>query len=181
MPVRVAMWLPLVVLVGLCLVFFVSLEFNPRNELPSPLIDKPLPWIEVADLTTDELVDWQDLPDEAFLINVWATWCFPCREEHPVLVAMAAEGVPIVGLNYKDSTPKAINWLNSMGDSYRLNLVDPDGVYGIELGVYGVPATYFVDQNRRIRYVHIGPINKSQWERQLRPIYESIQNVETNA
>lgn len=175
------MWLPLLVLLGLCLVFFVSLKFEPRNELPSPLIDKPLPWLDSTNLLTGELTKQEDLPSEPFLINVWATWCFPCREEHPVLLAMAAEGVEIVGLNYKDENDKAIDWLNSMGDAYRLNLVDPQGSYGIELGVYGVPATYFVDvkdAEKTIRYKHIGPITEQQWENQLRSIYQSLLDEE---
>lgn len=176
-----ALWLPLVAFVGLCLVFFASLEFSPRGELPSPLIDKPLPPLSLPDLQTATVRTSDDLPEEAFLLNVWATWCFPCREEHPVLMDIATEGVAIVGLNYKDDDSKAIDWLNSIGDPYRLNLVDREGVFGVDIGVYGVPATYLIDRDRTIRYKHIGPISSSQWTQQLRPILRSIQGVDDHA
>lgn len=174
-PLRAALWLPLVALAGLCLVFFQSLEFSPRNVLPSALIDKPMPAFSLPDLFSDSLVTSAELPAEAFLVNVWATWCFPCREEHPILMDIAATGVPIVGLNYQDEDQKARNWLQSIGDPYLLNLVDRDGDYGVELGVYGVPATYFVDGTGLIRYKHIGPISASQWQNELSEIFASLQ------
>ena len=175
-PLRLALWLPLVAFVGLCLVFYASLEFSPRNELPSPLIDRPLPSFSLPDLATEVVRTPVDLPQDLFLLNVWATWCFPCREEHPVLMGMANDGIAIVGLNYKDEDEKAMRWLHSIGDPYRLNLVDRDGTYGVDLGVYGVPATYVVDHNQTIRYKHIGPISERQWEDQIKPIVMSLQS-----
>lgn len=177
-PLRMALWLPLVAFVGLCVVFFASLGFSPRSELPSPLIDKPVPSFSLPELQAVTTRTTEDLPEEAFLLNVWATWCFPCREEHPVLMDIAAEGIAIVGLNYKDDDEKAMDWLNSIGDPYRLNLVDRDGVFGVDIGVYGVPATYLIDRDRTIRYKHIGPISGPQWKQKLRPIFRSIQDVD---
>ncbi|MCY4095500.1 MAG: DsbE family thiol:disulfide interchange protein [Gammaproteobacteria bacterium] len=177
-PLRMALWLPLVAFIGLCAVFFASLEFSPRAELPSPLIDRPLPTFSLPELHTASVRTTVDLPDGPFLLNVWATWCFPCREEHPVLMDIASEGFAIVGLNYKDDDPKAIEWLNNIGDPYRLNLVDRNGDFGIDLGVYGVPATYLIDSERTIRYKHIGPISSSHWREQLAPILRSLQRVD---
>ena len=172
------MWLPLIAFVGLSVVFFASLEFSPRTELPSPLIDKPVPTFSLPELHGGLSKSPDDLPNEAFLLNVWATWCFPCREEHPVLVGIAAEGIAIVGLNYKDDDSKAVEWLNSIGNPYQLNLVDRDGGFGVNLGVYGVPATYLIDSERTIRYKHIGPISSSQWSRKLAPIFRSLQGID---
>ncbi len=180
-PLRMALWLPLVAFVGLCIVFFASLEFSPRSELPSPLIDRPVPTFSLPELQSVSVMTSDDLPEEAFLLNVWATWCFPCREEHPVLMDIAAEGIAIVGLSYKDDDSKAIDWLNSIGDPYRLNLVDRDGEFGVDLGVYGVPATYLIDSERTIRYKHIGPISSSQWRQKLAPIFKSLQAVDEHA
>ncbi|MCY3858687.1 MAG: DsbE family thiol:disulfide interchange protein [Gammaproteobacteria bacterium] len=174
-PLRMALWLPLIAFIGLCVVFFASLKFSPRTELPSPLIDRPIPTFSLPELRTAAVRTSADLPEEAFLLNVWATWCFPCREEHPVLMDIAADGIPIVGLNYKDDDSKAIEWLNSIGDPYRLNLVDREGDFGIDLGVYGVPATYLIDSARTIRYKHIGPISRVQWREELAPILRSLQ------
>ena len=176
-----ALWLPLIAFAGLSIVFFASLKFSPRAELPSALINKPVPEFSLPELQSGLLISSAGLPEEAFLLNVWATWCFPCREEHPVLVDIAAEGIAIVGLNYKDDDAKALAWLNSIGDPYRLNLVDRDGTYGVNLGVYGVPATYLIDRERTIRYKHIGPISSAQWRQQLEPMFKSLQDNGDNA
>ncbi len=180
-PLRMAMWLPLAVFAGLCFVFFVSLDFSPRQNLPSPLIDHHLPTFALPELRSGSMQTQEDLPREAFLLNVWATWCFPCREEHPILMDIFAEDIAIVGLNYKDDAPKASAWLDALGDPYRLNLVDSLGTYGLELGVYGVPATYLVDASRVIRYKHIGPISEAQWRQELSPLFHSLQQVSPDA
>ena len=175
------MWLPLVVLAGLCIVFVASLEFSPRNVLPSALLDKPFPTFSTTQLSREGEVTNASLPDQAFLLNVWATWCFPCREEHPVLMDMANDGVLLVGLNYKDEDEKARSWLNSIGDPYVLNLVDKQGAIGVDLGVYGVPATYFVDSTGMIRYKHVGPISSAQWRNELSLIFATIEDAEDSA
>lgn len=94
---------------------------------------------------------------------------------------IAAEGIVIVGLNYKDDDLKAIEWLNSIGDPYQLNLVDRDGNFGLELGVYGVPATYLIDSERTIRYKHIGPISSTQWREKLAPLLRSLYLTDEHA
>ena len=180
-PLRAALWLPLVALVGLCIVFFQSLGFSPRNVLPSAMLAKPLPEFSLPELSSGIQATHLDMPKEAFLLNVWATWCFPCREEHPVLMSIAESGINIVGLNYKDEDAKAVTWLNTIGDPYQLNLVDRTGDYGVELGVYGVPATYIVDQNGVIRYKHIGPITDEDWEQKLSDIFLSLAKKQARA
>lgn len=96
-------------------------------------------------------------------------------------MAIAEEGIVIVGLNYKDEDSKAIDWLNSIGDPYQLNLVDREGDFGVNLGVYGVPATYLIDAERTIRYKHIGPISSVQWRQKLKPIFRSLQGLDDHA
>ena len=94
---------------------------------------------------------------------------------------IAAEGIVIVGLNYKDEDLNAVDWLNNIGDPYRLNLIDSEGDFGLDLGVYGVPATYLIDSERTIRYKHIGPISSAQWREKLAPIFRSLQQVDEHA
>ena len=109
------------------------------------------------------------------LFNVWATWCPTCRAEHEFLNELAAQGIPIVGLNYKDdSRGKAMDWLNTLGDPYIVNLYDPEGKVAFEFGVYGAPETYFIDADGRVRYRHVGDVNPRNWENQLKAIYQQM-------
>ena len=159
----------------LAIILVRSLDFEPRNELPSALINQPFPTFELPMLGNSEVATNAELPNELFLFNVWATWCFPCREEHPVLLAMKEDGYAVVGLNYKDDDEKALSWLSSYGDPFEMTLVDQLGSLGIDLGVYGVPSTFVVDKAGQIRYKHVGPITMTQWDRDLKPIVQSIQ------
>ena len=115
------------------------------------------------------------LKGKPILLNVWATWCPTCRAEHEFLNQLASEGIPIVGLNYKDdSRGKAVNWLNTLGDPYTINLFDPEGEVAFEFGVYGAPETYFIDEQGVIRYRHVGDVNARNWQSTLKPIYEQL-------
>jgi cytochrome c biogenesis protein CcmG/thiol:disulfide interchange protein DsbE len=97
---------------------------------------------------------------QVFLLNVWASWCVSCRQEHPLLVQMKRQGVvPVVGLNYKDTRGDALEWLREGGNPYTANVMDADGRIGIEYGVYGTPETFLIDREGVIRYKHIGPMN----------------------
>jgi cytochrome c biogenesis protein CcmG/thiol:disulfide interchange protein DsbE len=150
-------------LIGLMLAYALakleSGEYAPRY-IPSPLVGKPLPAFALPTLADPERrVGPADLRGRPFLLNVWASWCVACRDEHPVLVEMARRhGVPIIGLNYKDARGDALAWLERFENPYELSLVDRDGRIGIELGVYGVPETFLIDAEGTIRYKHIGPI-----------------------
>jgi len=105
------------------------------------------------------------------LLNVWATWCVGCREEHPLLLRIAREtGIPIYGINYKDDREAALRWLERLGDPYVASGFDGDGRVGIDLGVYGLPETFVVDERGMIAYKHIGPITPAAWQEKIAPV-----------
>jgi cytochrome c biogenesis protein CcmG/thiol:disulfide interchange protein DsbE len=111
-----------------------------------------------------------------WLLNVWASWCAPCREEHPLLVALAREqSVPLVGLNYKDDPRNAQEWLRKLGDPYHLSVSDRDGLVGIDYGVYGVPETFLIDQAGVVRFKHVGPLTRQVWAEHLLPLIRQLQ------
>lgn len=155
----------LVVLLG------IGLTLNPRR-VPSPLINKAVPAFELATvLDPEQRFSQADLRGRVSLLNVWATWCVPCRDEHPVLVGIARRGETVIyGLNYKDDRDKATAWLQALGDPYETSGFDPTGRAGIDLGVYGVPETFVIDAEGTIVYKHIGPVDDKIWREQLFPI-----------
>jgi cytochrome c biogenesis protein CcmG/thiol:disulfide interchange protein DsbE len=108
------------------------------------------------------------------LLNVWATWCPTCYGEHTYLKQLAGQGIYIVGMNYKDERAKAINWLAELGNPYQINLYDPDGMLGLDLGVYGAPETFFIDSQGIIRYRHVGDVNPEVWASTLKPIFDAM-------
>jgi periplasmic protein thiol:disulfide oxidoreductases, DsbE subfamily len=145
--------------------FFVAqmLVGRPPSEIPSPLIGKPIPAFSLPTLKDEsKIVTEKDFSGQVWLLNVWASWCVSCRAEHPVLVENAEKiGVPIIGLNYKEKgKADGIAWLERYGDPYPFSIVDADGRFGIDLGVYGVPETFLIDKKGIIQYKHTGPINE---------------------
>lgn len=138
-----------------------GLKLNPR-EVPSPLVDKPAPQFRLTTLAApDATLGLDDMRGKVWLLNVWASWCVSCRQEHPILMELAREKVvPLIGLNYKDTRPEAVGWLQEHGDPYVASVVDADGRVGIDYGVYGVPETFLIDQNGVVRYKHIGPVTR---------------------
>ena len=123
------------------------------------------------------LLDYQirlDLARGVVLVNVWATWCFACRVEHPWLNSLAKEGVVIVGLNYKDHRKLAQDWLQERGDPYQFSIFDPRGVLGIDLGVYGAPETYLVDAEGIIRHRRVGVVDERVWNEEFRDLYQQL-------
>lgn len=149
--------LPLAAFLALAVLLGVGLQLNPR-EVPSPLVGKPAPDFKLPQLHNAAATFSQaDMRGKVWLLNVWASWCASCREEHPVLVQLAKSGtVPIVGLNYKDKREDGIAWLERFGDPYVLSAFDERGRVGIDYGVYGVPETYVIDKKGVIRYKRIG-------------------------
>jgi len=105
-------------------------------------------------------------------LSVWATWCAACRVEHPHLNRLAEQGVPIVGLNYKDERDKAVEWLAERGDPYTQVIYDPEGSLGFDLGVYGAPETYLIDAKGIVRHRHVGVVDQDVWESDFEPLYE---------
>ena len=167
--------LPLGILVVLVGFLAAGLTLNPR-EVPSPLIGKPAPAFELPVLNQpDKRFVPTDMRGKVWLLNVWASWCVACRDEHPLLVALSKRGVmPILGLNYKDKGDEATAWLKQFGDPYDLSVVDADGRIGIDYGVYGVPETYLIDAEGVIRYKRIGPLTAAILEENLLPLARTL-------
>lgn len=168
--------LPLVVFVVLVGFLAVGLRLNPR-EVPSPLIGKPVPSFRLPQLHAgDKSFSAEDMRGKVWLLNVWASWCMSCREEHPVLLDLDKQKrIPIVGLNYKDDRTAAIAWLTRHGgDPYLVSAVDADGRVGIDFGVYGVPETFLIDKGGVIRYKHIGPVTPEALKSKILPLAEEL-------
>lgn len=163
--------IPLAVFVLLVGFLAVGLKLNPR-EVPSPLVGKAAPAFELPVLSQpDKRFVPGDMRGKVWLLNVWASWCVSCRDEHPVLVQLSKKGVlPILGLNYKDKGDEAQRWLKQFGDPYQLSVVDADGRIGIDYGVYGVPETYLIDAEGVIRYKQIGPLTQAILEQKVLPL-----------
>jgi cytochrome c biogenesis protein CcmG/thiol:disulfide interchange protein DsbE len=174
---------PLAVFGVLVAFFYVGLHLNPR-EVPSPFINKSAP-----DFKLSQLNDFQaqfspkDNLGKVWMLNVWASWCVACRQEHPLLVQMSKTGtVPIYGLNYKDQPDDAKRWLAQFGDPYKFSLVDFDGRVGIDYGVYGVPETFVVDKQGVIRHKVIGPVTPKILSECLSPLTQLLNaDVATDA
>ena len=159
---------------ALVILLAVGLKRDPR-EVPSPLIGKPAPAFELPRLAGSERFSPAEMRGKVWLLNVWASWCVTCRDEHPVLVDFArTKRVPLVGLNYKDQNDDALKWLSRFGDPYQFSVVDGDGRIGIDYGVYGVPETYLIDAEGVIRYKQIGPITPAVLEQKILPLANSL-------
>lgn len=174
---RIALFLlPLAAFIGLSVFLFKGLWLNPR-EVPSPLIGKPAPVFERPLLHRGDVqFSSKDLLGQVWIFNVWASWCGPCRQEHPLFNDLAAQKlVPIVGMNYKDQPGNALKWLNELGDPYKLTVVDADGRLGIDFGVYGVPETFVIDKQGVIRHKHIGPVTPEAMQKKIIPLVRELQ------
>ena len=168
--------LPLGLFAVLVVFLGIGLTLNPR-EVPSPLIDKPVPAFRLAQLEQPGLeFSQRDMLGQVWLLNVWASWCVSCRDEHPMLVELARKRiVPVVGLNYKDKPPEAKAWLKQFGDPYVLSVSDVEGRVGIDFGVYGVPETFVIDRTGVIRYKQIGPLTPESLEKHILPLVRRLQ------
>ena len=163
--------LPLGIFVLLIFLLGIGLSLNPR-EVPSPLIGKPAPAFQLPQLHDPaKTFSPKELQGKVWVLNVWASWCVACRDEHPVLTALARSGIaPVYGLNYKDKRDEAIEWLRRYGDPYQASLFDADGRVGIDYGVYGVPETYVIDKQGVIRYKRIGPVTPDIVKQKIVPL-----------
>jgi len=149
---------------------------NDPTVLPSALIDQPAPQMKLEPLRTDlPGLDVQALKGQVVLVNIFASWCPPCQVEHPVLMKLMREkAVPIYGINYKDKPEDAKAWLQRLGNPYTGIGVDPLGRNAIEWGSYGVPETYVIDKQGRIRHRFVGPVTEDAWQDTLLPIVKSL-------
>jgi len=168
--------LPLLVFVLLAGFLAVGLKRDPR-EVPSPLIDKPAPAFSLPQLDApDQQVSPKDLLGQVWLLNVWASWCVACRQEHPLLVEVSKAGqVKLYGLNYKDKREDALGWLQQFGNPYLKSMSDTEGLVGIDYGVYGVPETFVIDKQGVIRYKQIGPVTPEALRDTLLPLVAKLE------
>jgi cytochrome c biogenesis protein CcmG/thiol:disulfide interchange protein DsbE len=167
--------LPLSIFLLIAVLLGIGLFMDPKL-VPSPLIGKPVPEFSLQPVQGRKSgLAREDLIGEVSMVNVFASWCVACRQEHPLLLELSRQGVvPIHGLNYKDKPQEAADWLDSLGDPYTRTGADIDGRVGIDWGVYGVPETFIVDKSGRIAYKHIGPIAIKDWEETLKPLIDNL-------
>lgn len=176
---RLKFFVPVVGFFILAVLLWRGLYLNP-SELPSVLIDKDLPDFQLRDVYDNQLVGKNDLPEGIFLLNVWGSYCLPCLVEHPTLMRLAEnEIIPVVGINYKDEQGAALDWLETNGDPFAFSIMDPDGRFGIDLGVYGAPETFLIDSNGVIRYRHVSVIDEQAWEEIFAPAIAEIKREES--
>ncbi len=169
--------LPLGLFIVLAVFLAIGLNRDPR-EVPSPLIGKPAPAFALAQLDRPEqTIRRDDMLGRVWLLNVWASWCVACREEHPFLVEYSRlKEVPIYGLNYKDERADGLGWLERFGNPYTASLYDRDGKVGIDYGVYGVPETFVIDKAGVIRFKQIGPVTPEVLRDKIQPLVKELNN-----
>lgn len=167
---------PAVIFAALIGLFYVGLQKDPQL-LPSALLDKPAPTFNVAQLhKANETFSPDSMKGKVWLLNVWASWCAACRSEHPLFMQLSRSGnFPLYGLNYKDQRADAQQWLRQLGDPYVLSAWDVEGNVGIDYGVYGVPETFLIDKEGVIRYKHVGPVSRKDWEEILLPKMKELE------
>ncbi len=192
--------IPLALFAGMAVFLGMGLGLNPR-EVPSPLIGKPAPAFALpllADSTStvtgtgtgtnlgtspgngtgpaaSQTLRRDDLLGTVWMLNVWASWCAPCREEHPLVIDIARRKLaPVYGLNYKDDPTAAGQWLRQLGNPYTAILVDADGRAGIDFGVYGVPETFIIDRQGIVRFKHVGPLNPDVVRDKIEPLLRTL-------
>ena len=176
---RLLLFIPLVLFIILGVFLWKGLSIDPR-ELPSALLDKPFPEFNLPALQQPERkLTKQDFMGQPVLVNVWATWCPSCRQEHEQLLAIAeTASIPIIGLNYKDDRTGARTWLQQLGNPYQFNIFDEEGMLGLDLGVYGAPETYLLDAQGIIRHRHVGVVTAEAWQEMQTIIkgWDSVKN-----
>ena len=179
--------LPVAMFIGLAIMFAFALFSGDPSKLPSALIGRPAPQVDFAPLeglqrsgqpvpgfTAKELAS-----GEVHLVNFWASWCIPCVQEHPVLIELAKKtGIPIMGVNYKDSTGDARRFIGRYGNPFKAVGVDPQGRGAIEWGVYGMPESFLVSGDGRILYKHVGPITLASMAENIIPRIEKARGKE---
>ncbi|XSG81916.1 MAG: DsbE family thiol:disulfide interchange protein [Methyloligella sp. ZOD6] len=171
---RALIWsLPLIVFLGLAALFWFALGAGDPHRLPSVLLGKPVPAFDLPPLTGEgEGFDNADLESGGpTIVNVWASWCGPCRQEHPILVELAKQpGVRLFGINYKDDPESARAFLGKLGNPFQRIGADRSGRTAIDWGVYGVPETYVIDAEGNMAYRHVGPLTEQAVKEELLPL-----------
>lgn len=172
---RLKLFIPLIILAALSVLFWQGLKMDP-TDLPSALMGRPVPDFQLSTVKNPErLVTRDDLQGHEFaLINVWATWCGPCRVEHPFLVELAEQGIPIFGVNARDERDLARQWLDERGDPYQFSIFDPEGKLGLDMGVYGYPETFLIDENGTVLQRKTSVLDERVWREHFLPIIEKL-------
>jgi len=168
-------FLPLIVFVVLAGFLYKGLSLNP-SELPSPFIGKQAPQVSGPVLNADSEFDSSQMAGQVWILNVWASWCRECAYEHPLFVELAKQraAVPIVGLNYKDQTADASQWLERFGNPYSNIVEDQPGTVGIDWGVYAVPETFVIDRQGIVRHKVIGPVTEESMTNDILPLLDEL-------
>lgn len=164
---------PLVVFVLLVLVFIKGLDpERDLNALPSPFLGNPAPQFDLPTLKDPAVrIASKDIDGELALVNVWATWCVGCRQEHDFLMQLSRQNIlPIYGINWRDRREEALQWLVQLGDPYVASGFDGDGRVGIDWGVYGAPETFLIGKDGIVLHKHLGPLNQFIWEQDFVPL-----------
>ena len=168
--------LPLVAFALLVGMFVVGLNLDP-SRIPSPLLEHTAPEFAIPSLQDPNvLVGSADYANRVALVNIWATWCPGCRQEHGFLLELAQQGtIPIFGLNWRDNRTEALGWLRSLGNPYIATGFDADGRVGIDWGAYGAPETFLIDAKGIVIHKHIAPLTREIWERDFVPLIDAIE------
>ena len=166
---------PLILFILLVAFLAIGLNRDP-HEVPSPLIGKPAPNFEIGQLAdSQKTFSPESMKGKVWMLNVWASWCVACREEHPLLIEFSkTKTLPIIGLDYKDQRADAMTMLSREGNPYTLSAFDGNGRVGIDYGVYGVPETYIIDKTGVIRYKNIGPITPEILKEKIAPLIAEL-------
>jgi cytochrome c biogenesis protein CcmG/thiol:disulfide interchange protein DsbE len=167
--------IPLAIFIVLVAFLAIGLGRDPR-EVPSPLIGKAAPDFQLPQLhQPDKTFSPREMRGKVWLLNVWASWCFSCRDEHPFLLELQRSSpIPIYGLNTKNNRDEALAWLGELGNPYVLSAADLDGRVSIDYGVYGAPETFLIDKDGVIRFKQIGPITPDVWNKQILPLAQEL-------
>ncbi|RLA08187.1 MAG: DsbE family thiol:disulfide interchange protein [Gammaproteobacteria bacterium] len=168
--------IPFVLFMILMLLLYIGLSLDPK-EVPSPFINKPAPEFATYDLYKNDIkISKQKMLGQVWLLNVFASWCYSCRAEHQVITEFTKNHQTVViGLNYKDATEDAKEWLKQYGNPYDFVAVDKDGDIGIEYGVYGVPETFIIDKKGIVRHKNIGPVNRDSLQQTIIPLVKKLE------
>ncbi len=168
--------LPLAAFLVVAGYFMISLRAGPDvHELPSAMLNKPAPEFDLASLSGGEKLDLDALKGHPFIVNFFASWCVPCRIEHPVLMRLSQQNhLPLYGIAYKDRPEDTKKLLDKYGDPFRLVGLDQSGNVGLNFGVYGVPETYVIDATGRIRRRFVGPLTAETVNKELLPLLKQL-------
>lgn len=172
---RLRFILPLMAFLVMVVFLGIGLKLDP-HDVPSPLINKPAPVFTLPQLhAPQKTFSPADMAGKVWLLNVWASWCVSCRQEHVYLTEFARDGsINLMGLNYKDEPAAAMQWLERLGNPYKISISDIDGMAGLDWGVYGVPETFIIDKKGIVRHKQTGPVDPTILQTVIMPLIEQL-------